>query len=83
MDVAFGDSQMRARTGHAAHNLAVVRYFVLNMIRLSPVQRKGGLKVKRLIAATSDTYRTQVLGLIQDSCDCPAFHGKHGIAGSF
>jgi predicted transposase YbfD/YdcC len=64
MDVAFGDDQMRARTGHAAHNFAVMRHFALNLIRLDPVKRKGGLKVRRLIAATSDDYRAELLGLI-------------------
>lgn len=64
MDVVFGDDQMRTRTDHAAHNLAVVRQFVLNLIRLSPLKRKGGLKVQRLIAATSDTFRAELLGLV-------------------
>jgi predicted transposase YbfD/YdcC len=64
MDVAFGDDQMRARTGHAAHNFAVLRHIALNLIRLAPVQRKGGIKVRRLIASTSDTYRAQLLGLV-------------------
>ena len=64
MDVVFGDDQMRARTGNAAHNFAVMRHFALNLIRLDPVKRKGGLKVRRLIAATSDTYRAQLLGLV-------------------
>lgn len=64
MDVAFGDDQMRARTGNAAHNFAVMRHFALNLIRLDPIKRKGGLKVRRLIAATSDAYRAQLLGLI-------------------
>lgn len=64
MDVAFGDDQMRARTGHAAHNFAVMRHFALNLIRLDPVKRKGGLKVRRLIAATSDAYRAELLGLV-------------------
>ncbi len=64
MDVVFGDDQMRARTDHAAQNFAVLRQFVLNLLRLAPVRRKGGLKVQRLIAATSDTFRAQVLGLI-------------------
>jgi predicted transposase YbfD/YdcC len=64
MDVVFGDDQMRARTGHAAHNFAVLRHIALNLIRLAPVKRKGGLKVRRLIAATSDTYRAQLLGLV-------------------
>lgn len=64
MDVVFGDDQMRARTDHAAQNFAVLRQFVLNLLRLAPVRRKGGLKVQRLIAATSDTFRAQVLGLL-------------------
>jgi predicted transposase YbfD/YdcC len=64
MDVVFGDDQMRARTGHAAQNFAVLRHIALNLIRLAPVKRKGGLKVRRLIAATSDSYRTQLLGLV-------------------
>jgi len=64
LDVVFGDDQMRARTGHAAHNFAVLRHIALNLIRLAPVKRKGGLKVRRLIAATSDNYRAQLLGLV-------------------
>ena len=64
MDVAFGDDQMRARTGNAAHSFAVMRHFALNLIRLDPVKRKGGLKVRRLIAATSDAYCAELLGLV-------------------
>lgn len=63
MDVVFGDDQMRARTGHAAHNLAVLKHITLNLIRLDPIPRKGGIKVRRLIAATSDEYREQLFGL--------------------
>ena len=64
MDVAFSDDQMRARTGNAAHNFAVMRHFALNLIRLDPVKRKGGIKVRRLVAATSDNYRAELLGLV-------------------
>ncbi|MBO3702479.1 MAG: ISAs1 family transposase [Candidatus Accumulibacter sp.] len=64
MDVVFGDDQMRACSDHAAHNLAVLRQFVVNLIRLSPVKRKGGLKTQRLIAATSDSFRAELLGLV-------------------
>ena len=39
MDVAFADDQMRARTGHAAHNLAILKHITLNLIRLDPVKR--------------------------------------------
>ncbi|MCL2020627.1 MAG: ISAs1 family transposase [Betaproteobacteria bacterium] len=63
MDVVFADDQMRARTGHAAHNLAVLKHITLNLIRLDPTPRKGGIKARRLIAATSDSYRAQLLGL--------------------
>lgn len=64
MDVAFADDQMRARTGHAAHNLAVLKHITLNLIRLDPIPRKGGIKARRFIAAVSDTYRTQLLGML-------------------
>lgn len=64
MDVVFGDDKMRARTDNAAHNFAVMRHFALNLIRLAPSKRKGGLKVRRLIAATSDAYRAEILGLV-------------------
>lgn len=63
MDVSFNDNQMRARTKAAAHNLAVLKHITLNLIRIDPVKRKGGIKARRLIAATSDLYRAQLLGL--------------------
>ena len=64
MDVAFADDQMRARPGHAAHNLSVLKQLTLNLIRLDPTQRKGGIKARRLIAATSDSYRAQLLRML-------------------
>ena len=63
MDVAFNDDQMRARTGHAAHNLSTLKHMTLNLIRMDPVKRKGGIKARRLIAATSDNYRAELFGL--------------------
>ena len=64
MDVIFGDDQMRARTGYAAHNLAVLKHITLNLIRLDPIKRKGGIKARRLIAATSDLYRAHLFGFV-------------------
>jgi predicted transposase YbfD/YdcC len=64
MDVAFADDQMRARTGHAAHNLAILKHLTLNLIRLDPIKRQGGIKARRFIAATSDSYREHLLGLV-------------------
>lgn len=63
MDVSFNDDQMRARTKAAAHNLAVLKHITLNLLRLDPVKRKGGIKARRLIAATSDLYRAHLIGL--------------------
>jgi len=63
-DVVFGDVPMRARTDHAAQNFAVLRQFVLNLLRLAPVKRQGGLKVQRLIAASSDSLRAELRGLV-------------------
>jgi predicted transposase YbfD/YdcC len=63
MDIAFNDDQMRARTGHAAHNMATLKHVTLNLIRMDPVKRKGGIKARRLIAATSDNYRAELFGL--------------------
>lgn len=63
MNVAFADDQMRARTGHATHNLAALKHIAINLIRLDPIKRKGGIQARRLIAATSDLYRAQHLGL--------------------
>lgn len=61
LDVQFGDDYARARTGHVAHNLALVRHIALNLIRLD-TSRKASIKTKRLLAATSDEYRAELLG---------------------
>lgn len=56
LDVQFSDDYARARTGHVAHNLALVRHIALNLIRLD-TSRKASIKTKRLLAATSDELR--------------------------
>lgn len=61
LDVQFGDDYARARTGHIAHNLALVRHIVLNLLRLN-TSRKASIKTKRLLAATSDEFRAELLG---------------------
>ncbi len=60
LDMAFNEDQSRARTGHAAENLAIIRRFALNLLR----QAKGsklGVKNKRLRAAYDDVFRASVL----------------------
>jgi len=68
LDVQFGDDYARARTGHVAHNLALVRHIALNLIRLH-TSRKASIKTKRLLAATSDGFRAELLGFDPDDED--------------
>jgi predicted transposase YbfD/YdcC len=62
LDVALNDDQMRARTKNAGANLAILRRLVLNLFRLDS-SRKGGIHNRRILAASSDAYRADILGL--------------------
>jgi len=68
LDVQFGDDYARARTGHVAHNLALVRHIALNLIRLN-TSVKTSIKTKRLLAATSDEFRAALLGFAAELGD--------------
>lgn len=61
LDVAFGEDACRVRTGHAAHNLAILRRFALNLLRQESTARVG-IKAKRLKAGWSEPYLLKVLG---------------------
>lgn len=61
LDVQFCDDYARARSGHVAHNLALVRHIALNLIRLNT-----SVKTKRLLASTSDRYRAELLGFAME-----------------
>lgn len=63
LDVAFNDDQMRAREKNAGANLATVRRLALNLFRLDKSSRKGGIYTRRILAASSDSYRARLLGL--------------------
>jgi predicted transposase YbfD/YdcC len=63
LDVCLNDDQARARVKNSAQNLAAIRRMVLNILRLDK-SRKGGIKTRRLVASTSDSYREQLLGLV-------------------
>jgi hypothetical protein len=41
MNVTFANDQMRARSGHVAHILTVLKHITLNRIRLDPIKRNG------------------------------------------
>ena len=68
LDVQFGDDYARGRNGHVAHNLALVRHIAINLLRLNAT-RKASIKTKRLLAATSDEYRAELLGIEKDDDD--------------
>jgi len=61
LDVTFKEDLSRLRKGHGAHNMALVRHFALNLVRL--VNDKRSLKRRRKRAAWDDDYLALVLGL--------------------
>ena len=54
-DGAFREDVSRARVGHAAANLALLRKLVLNLLRADPSRKVGG-KASRLKAGWDDGY---------------------------
>lgn len=62
LDMAFREDHSRARTGHSAENLALIRKLVLNLLRSDPT-RKIGVKASRLKAGWDDAYLLHVLGV--------------------
>jgi predicted transposase YbfD/YdcC len=62
LDMYFGEDRSRARTEHAAANLALLRRWVLSMLRQNETVT-GSIEKKRLQAAWNDEAREQLLGL--------------------
>ena len=62
MNFSLNDDRVRARTEAEAHNLAVLKHITVNLIRLDPVKRMGGVKARRLVATISDAYPAEPLG---------------------
>lgn len=60
LDIAFREDESRARVGHSAHNLAVLRHIALNLLRQEHTARVG-VKAKRLMAAWDESYLLRVL----------------------
>jgi predicted transposase YbfD/YdcC len=62
LDMYFGEDRSRARTDHAAANLAMLRRWVLSMLRQNQ-DVTGSIEKKRLQAAWNDEAREQLLGI--------------------
>ena len=62
MDVCFHEDQSRARTGHAAENLATLRRLALNMLK-KETTKKRGIKGKQLNASWDHSYLLRLLGV--------------------
>jgi predicted transposase YbfD/YdcC len=61
LDVAFREDEARARKGHAAENLGIVRKLALNLIK-QETSVKRGIKTKRLRAGWDHRYLLKILG---------------------
>jgi hypothetical protein len=60
LDVAFDQDNNRTRTGHSAHNLAILQTFSLNLLKQER-SKKIGIKNRRLCAAWDNDYLAKVV----------------------
>lgn len=62
LDVVFNEDAHRARSGHAAANLGVLRRLALNLLHRAPAPKRGmSLKGKRKRAGWDDAFLERVL----------------------
>ena len=60
LDMAFREDESRIRTGHAAHNMSILRRLALNLLRRETTA-KGGIAAKRKQAGWNNEYLLKVL----------------------
>lgn len=62
LDVIFREDEARVRTGHAAHNMAILRQLALNILKKDPSQ--GSIRSKRYQSALDTTFLEKLLDLV-------------------
>ena len=62
LDVAMRDDESRARIGHAAEDLAILRHLAFNLLEHETTSRRG-IKGKRAGAGWDDSSLLKVLGV--------------------
>jgi hypothetical protein len=60
--VQFGEDQSRARSGHAAENLATWRRLALNLLK-SEKTKKRGVRGKQLDPSWDHAYLLRLIGI--------------------
>jgi predicted transposase YbfD/YdcC len=63
LDVVFGEDQSRARTGHAAENLATLRRWALNLLKTDNRKSKRSIKARIKAAGWDNNYLLHLLAL--------------------
>ncbi len=67
LDVVFNEDQSRARSRHAAENLATLRRWCLNLIKADKLKTKRSLKGRRKSAGWDNSYLLHLLGINLDA----------------
>jgi predicted transposase YbfD/YdcC len=62
LDVQMGEDDSRARTGHAAENLATLRRLALNLLKREATKKRG-IRGKQLNASWNHAYLLRLLGV--------------------
>lgn len=59
LDVTFNEDKARSRTGHGPANMAVLRHFAFNLLRM--IDDKRSIKLRRKRAARNNQYLEKIL----------------------
>jgi len=64
LDIAFNEDQLQARAGFAGENLAVIRQWLLNMLKQN-TSRSLSMANKRRLCCLNDEYLFESMGLFK------------------